>query len=123
QHHMGAWYQLADLSIVSFLDRPVLSTNSPAKFFDSLTMGTPVLVTNPGWTKTFVETHRCGWYVPPSDPPSMSKRLRALMAAPEELRAAGKRGQRIAREKFNRSEQLSRLPPLVQRCVGASSGV
>ena len=122
QHHMGAWYQLADLSIVSFLDRPVLSTNSPAKFFDSLTMGTPVLVTNPGWTKTFVENHQCGWYVPPSDPSAMTERLRALTAAPNELRTAGNRGREVARKKFERSEQLSRIPPLVHRCVSASRG-
>lgn len=122
QHHMGAWYQLADLSVVSFLDRPVLASNSPAKFFDSLTMGTPVLVTNPGWTKAFVETHQCGWYAPPSDPDSMTKRLRALMTAPNELSAAGDRGRRVAEKKFNRSEQFSKIPSLVERCVTTAHG-
>lgn len=115
QHHMGAWYQLADLSVVSFLDRPVLATNSPAKFYDSLTMGTPVLVTNPGWTKTFVETHQCGWYVPASNPEAMSKQLRTLTAAPDRLRAAGDHGRHIARETFDRSEQFSRISSLVRR--------
>jgi glycosyltransferase involved in cell wall biosynthesis len=122
QHHMGAWYRLADLSVVSFLDRPVLASNSPAKFFDSLTMGTPVLVTNPGWTKAFVETHQCGWYVPPSDPDSMTKRLRALMTAPNKLSAAGDRGRRVAEKKFNRSEQFSKIPALVERCVTTARG-
>ena len=121
QHHMGTWYELADLSIVSFLDRPVLATNSPAKFFDSLTMGTPVLVTNPGWTKTFVETHQCGWYVPPSSPASMTQKLRSLMSDPTILREAGAHGQTVARERFNRSDQLSVIPSLVNQVLSRSS--
>jgi len=114
QHHMGTWYRLADLSLVPFLDRPVLATNSPAKFFDSLTMGTPVLVTNPGWTKTFVERHRCGWYVPPSRPNALARRLRSLMTSPKDLRAAGQRGEDVAREKFDRGEQFARISEIVR---------
>jgi len=117
QHYMGAWYKLADLSLVPFLDRPVLATNSPAKFFDSLTMGTPVLVTNPGWTKRFVEKHNCGWYVPPSSPVEMTQKLRSLMAAPDALRQAGERGRAAARDQFDRSEQLSRIPPIVEKVL------
>lgn len=121
QHHMGAWYKLADLSLVPFLDRPVLATNSPAKFFDSLMMGTPVLVTNPGWTRTVVETHRCGWYVPPSEPAPLAQKVRSLMASPTELRRAGHQGRELARDRFNRSDQLSKIPPLVERALSAHS--
>lgn len=121
QHHMGAWYELADLSLVPFLDRPVLATNSPAKFFDSLTMGTPVLVTNPGWTKDFVETHRCGWYVPPSRPAALARRLRSLMADPEALRAAGKHGEDVARKKFDRAEQFGQIPQIIERVLARTT--
>jgi glycosyltransferase involved in cell wall biosynthesis len=114
---MGTWYQLADLSLVPFLDLPVLASNSPAKFFDSLTMGTPVIVTNPGWTRTFVETHQCGWYVPPSDPDSMVQQLRSLMASPHQLRTASRRGREIAAEQFDRSEQLAKIPALIKRTL------
>lgn len=117
QHNMGAWYRLADLSLVPFLDRPVLATNSPAKFFDSLTMGTPVLVTNPGWTKTFVDTHRCGWYVPPSRPDALARRLRSLMTSPDTLRAAGRRGEEVARKKFDRAEQFAQIPDIIERVL------
>ena len=123
QQYMGAWYRLADLSLVPFLDRPVLATNSPAKFFDSLTMGTPVLVTNAGWTKTFVETHRCGWYVPPSRPDALAHRLRSLMACPEDLRAAGHRGENVARDQFDRTEQFAQIPPIIERVLSRSSSV
>lgn len=116
-HHMGAWYELADVSLVPFLDLPVLATNSPAKFFDSLTMGTPVIVTNPGWTRRFVETHRCGWYVPPSDPSALATQLRSVLHSPDRLRTAGRRGRNVAREQFNRAEQFSQIPSLIKRIL------
>jgi len=121
QHHMGSWYDLADLSLVPFLDRPVLAANSPAKFFDSLTMGTPVLVTNPGWTRTFVETHGCGWYIPPSQPSALAQKLRALMAAPSELHHAGAQGQEVARSHFNRSHRYTQISSMVQRVLSSKS--
>ena len=121
QHHMGSWYELADLSLVPFLDRPVLAANAPAKFFDSLTMGTPVLVTNPGWTRTVVETHGCGWYVPPSDPTSLARRLRALMTTPGALCEAGARGRDVARTHFDRAEQFAQIPALVERACASNS--
>ena len=46
---------------------PVLAANSPAKLYDALAVGTPVVVTNPGWTKTLVEQYGCGWYAPAGD--------------------------------------------------------
>lgn len=120
-HHMGSWYTLADVTLVPFIDRPVLATNSPAKFFDSLTMGTPVVVTNPGWTRTFVETHSCGWYVPPSRPAALASRLRSLLATPDVVRAAGERGRATARVRFNRRQQYEAIPHLVGRCLAQAA--
>jgi glycosyltransferase involved in cell wall biosynthesis len=117
QHHMGSWYEVADLSLVPFLDRPVLAANSPSKFFDSLSMGTPVVVTNPGWTRTFVETHGCGWYVPPSSPDALAQRLCSLTANPKSLNRAGQRAHTVARNQFVRSEQFSKIPPLLMRAL------
>ena len=51
-----------DVSIVSFLDIPILSTNSPNKFFDSLSAGKPILVNSDGWTRELVENKNCGFY-------------------------------------------------------------
>ena len=112
RHQAFAWFTLADVSLVPFIDLPVLATNSPAKFFDSLGSGTPVVVTNPGWTKQFVERHRCGWYVPPSDPAALTHRLNDLLGRPGALDAAGRRGEAVARAQFDRvrlADQLERI--------------
>lgn len=99
-----AWMKRADLSLVPFVDRPVLAANSPAKFFDSLGAGTPVVVTNPGWTKRFVEAHACGWYVPPENPEALAHEIARALAHPGRLLEAGARGAEIARQLFDRAE-------------------
>ncbi len=118
RHRILCWFKLADLSLVSFIDLPVLAANSPAKFFDSLGAGTPVLVTNPGWTKRFVEEHRCGWYVPPSDAAALAHRLDAALADPEALAEAGGRAAAVARRQFDRDAMAGQLETILQRVAG-----
>jgi glycosyltransferase involved in cell wall biosynthesis len=83
---------------------PVLATNSPAKFYDSLACGTPVIVTNPGWTKTFIETYACGWYAPAEQPAILAATIKRVLANPEELKAAGARGTAAATVHFDRQK-------------------
>ena len=118
RHRMLCWFKLADLSLVSFIDLPVLATNSPAKFFDSLGAGTPVLVTNPGWTKRFVEEHRCGWYAPPSNAEALAYRLDAVLADPDALTTAGCQGAAVARRLFDRDAMAEALEAIFHRVAG-----
>lgn len=113
-------FSVADLSLVPFVDRPVLSTNAPSKFFDSLATGTPVIITNPGWTRRFVDRHECGWFVPPESPDALAARVRSLLDRPEALAAAGTRGEAAARRRFDRAEIMDRYARLVAS-IGAGS--
>jgi len=110
-----ALFKLADLSLVSFIDRPVLASNSPGKFFDSLATGTPVVVTNPGWTQRFVEQHACGWYVPPESPEALAGRVQTVLAHPDHLTAAGQSARHVAQRSFDRSEMMDRYAQLAER--------
>lgn len=118
RHAVFTWLAAADVSVVSFIDKPVLTTNSPAKFYDSLAVGTPVIVTNPGWTKSFVEEHRCGWYVPAEQPPQLAETLAAVLAAPAEAQAAGQRGQAVARQQFDRQQLAARMQLILEQAAG-----
>ena len=106
RHAVFGWFRLAAVSVVSFLGLPVLDANSPAKLYDSLAVGTPVIVTNAGWTRELVETHGCGWYVPADDAAALTEKLLALLAQPAQLAVAGAAGQQLARQQFDR-EQLA----------------
>ena len=102
RHAVFGWFALADVAVVSFLDMPVLDTNSPAKLYDALAVGTPVVVTNKGWTKTLVEQHGCGWYAPAGDAAALAARLQQVLANPPALAAAGQRGRTLAHAEFDR---------------------
>ena len=115
-----ALFRLADVSITSFVDRPVLGTNSPSKLYDSLAVGTPVIVTNPGWMQRLVQAHGCGWYVPPEQPETLAQKVAALFDRPAAIDAAGIRAAAIARDRFDRAQHMDRIAELVD-AVGRSS--
>ncbi len=104
RHAVFGWFALADVALVPFLNLPVLDANSPAKLYDALAVGTPVVVTNNGWTRALVEREGCGWYVPAGDAVALAGRLRELLAQPAALQAAGERGHRLAAAKFDRQQ-------------------
>ncbi|KUG06321.1 glycosyltransferase family 4 protein [Solirubrum puertoriconensis] len=118
RHQVFTWLAAADVSVVSFVHLPVLDTNSPAKFYDSLAVGTPVVVTNPGWTKQFVEEHRCGWYVPAEQPRALAEHLHRALSAKAELRAAGQRGQQVAQQLFDRQQLAAEVQRVLERAAG-----
>ncbi|WP_426490207.1 glycosyltransferase family 4 protein [Hymenobacter sp. 102] len=114
RHAVFAWFRMAEVSMVPFLGLPVLDANSPAKFYDSLAVGTPVVVTNSGWTKAFVERHRCGWYSPASNAAALAELLAQLFSTPAQLRVAGQNGRLIAQQEFDRQQIASRMQQLLE---------
>jgi len=117
RHEVFKWFSLADVSLISFNDLPVLATNSPAKFYDSLACGTPVVVTNPGWTKSFVDKYKCGWYTPAGQPEAMAQTIKAALAQPQELQQAGERGAAIAIELFDRQQLVTQIEEILLNVV------
>jgi len=113
-----ALFKAADLSLVAFLPIPVLGANSPAKFYDSLACGTPVLVVNPGWTRTFVEQERCGWFVSGEAPEAVAAQVLHLTQHPEEVRQASLQALRVARENthgyFNRAPLVAHYETILE---------
>lgn len=102
RHAVFSWFALAEVSVVPFLALPVLDSNSPAKLYDSLAVGTPVIVTNQGWTKALVEQHGCGWYVPAGNAAALVGQLQVVLARPDWLAAAGANGRQLAQKEFDR---------------------
>jgi glycosyltransferase involved in cell wall biosynthesis len=118
RHAVFSWFALAEVAVVSFLDIPVLDTNSPAKLYDALAVGTPIIVTNKGWTKTLVEQHGCGWYTPAGDVSSLVATLRAVLAAPSAREAAGQRGRALALAEFDRVAIAARMRKILEQAAG-----
>ena len=75
-----------DLAWVTFVDVPSVGAGSPSKLFDALATSCPVVVTNPGWMKELVDTHRCGWFSPPENASALADLIRDLSSRPSDVR-------------------------------------
>lgn len=117
RHAVFTWFALADVAVVSFLGLPVLDANSPAKLYDALAVGTPVVVTNQGWTKQLVEEHGCGWYAPAGDAVALAHRLQTTLANREALATAGARGQALAQARFDRVVLAAQMRGLLEQAA------
>lgn len=94
---------MCDVSIVSFLDIPILYTNSPNKFFDSLSAGKPIIVNSAGWTKDIVENYNCGYFVSPNNPELFAERITYMYNHKEELVKMGYNSRILAETKYDKS--------------------
>ena len=117
RHAVFTWFKLADVSVVSFLEMPVLNANSPAKLYDSLAVGTPVIVTNSGWTRDLVESNKCGWYSPADNVTALAKQLRKLFEHSEQLQAAGEAGRELAANSFDRQKIAAIMQDRLEQAV------
>lgn len=91
-----------DVSIVSFLDLPILYTNSPNKLFDSLSAGKPIIVNSAGWTKELVENNGCGLYVNPNNPSDLVEKIHYLKSNNEILTKMGGESRKLAQNKYDK---------------------
>lgn len=93
----------SDVSMISFLDLPILYTNSPNKLFDSLSAGKPIIVNSAGWTKDIAEEYNCGYYVNPQKPQELKERILYLKDNPNLVKDMGENARRLAETKYDKS--------------------
>lgn len=97
-----------DISLVSFDNIPILSTNSPNKFFDSLSAGKPIIVNSNGWTKDIVINHKCGYYYERENIESFLKMIDEVMRDKENLVKMGEISRNLSLTMFDK-ERLTEL--------------
>lgn len=104
-----------DASITSFLDLPILYTNSPNKLFDSLSAGKPIIVNSAGWTKELVEGENCGCYVNPNEPQDFVDKIVKMKDDEELLLTWGKNARRLSIEVFDRAKLSKQMAEVVEK--------
>lgn len=97
-----------DISLVSFDNIPILSTNSPNKFFDSLSAGKPIIVNSNGWTKDIVINYKCGYYYERGNFESFLKMIDEIMRDKEDFMKMGEISRNLSLTMFDK-ERLTEL--------------
>lgn len=92
-----------DVSITSFLNLPILRTNSPNKLFDSLSAGKPIIVNSAGWTKDMVEQGDCGCYVDPDKPEELANKLIEIKDQKDLLERWGKNSRKLSETVYDKN--------------------
>jgi len=105
----------SDASIVSFMNLPILYTNSPNKMFDSLSAGKPIIVNSAGWTKELVEKYMCGFYVDPENPRDFAEKIIALSKNKDIQQQYGENARKLSLEEFDKSILTNRFLDVITR--------
>jgi glycosyltransferase involved in cell wall biosynthesis len=111
----------ADVTLTAFAPYPVLQTNSPNKFFDSLAAGKPPIVTLDGWLHRLVEEKRVGAYVPAGDGQALAETLADLAREPELVRELGRNARTLAEQEFSQDLLADRLADVLEESVADPS--
>lgn len=97
-----AYVQNAFVSLVPLKGSPVLDTSSPNKFFESLAAGVPVIQNTQGWMKDFLEEHKVGMTLDPSNPRQLAEALIQMKDFPDETNKMGERSLEVAKKYFDK---------------------
>jgi len=104
-----------DASITTFLNLPVLKTNSPNKLFDSLSAGKPIIVNSAGWTKDMVEQEHCGFYVDVERPAELAEKLLIYKDDKETLELWGKNARKLSLEVYDKDILSGKVADVLER--------
>jgi glycosyltransferase involved in cell wall biosynthesis len=108
---------LCDISIVTFKDIPILSTNSPNKFFDSLASGKPILLNSNGWTKDIIEKNKCGFYFDSKDKYALFNLINDLKHNNKLLSLMSRNSKNIALKYFDKTILINKFSKIVQNIL------
>ena len=102
-----------DASLISFLNIPILNSNSPNKLFDSLSAELPIIVNSEGWTKSLVEKYQCGVYYKYGDFISFEAALNQLQIKRNQKKFS-KNARELALTKFDKSILCEKVCNLIE---------
>ena len=110
---------LCDASITTFMNLPILQTNSPNKLFDSLSAGKPIIVNSAGWTKDLVEKDDCGFFVDPERPEELAEKLLQYKDDKETLKRWGENARKLSLEVFDKDILSAKVADVLEKVYNA----
>lgn len=103
-------YRRADVLFNHSKDRPVLNeARIPAKFFEYMATGKPMIYAGRGFAAEFIQEVGCAEVVPPEDPQAVVEAIRRILADPAQAAVMGARGRECVRAGYMRENQMAAL--------------
>jgi glycosyltransferase involved in cell wall biosynthesis len=104
-----------DACITSFLNYPILETNSPNKFFDGLAAGKLCIINTKGWLKELVEENQCGIYVDPENSDIFPELIKPFLDNRELLNTYQNNALKLGNLEFGRDHLTEKICADIER--------
>lgn len=106
-----------DLSFISFMNLPILKTNSPNKLFDSLSAAIPIAVNSAGWTKDMVEENDCGFYADVDNPKDLANKILEIKDNKKLLVRWSKNARKLSETTYNRKNLTAKVADVIENAM------
>ena len=114
-------YRKAIACLILFKNLPILSTNSPNKFFDALAVGRPIITNMGGWIGNLVENYKIGFSLENNNPQAIIEAVEKLTSMNKnQLEEIGENARKLAAEKFNREDMVEKLEMVFKKATKSS---
>lgn len=102
----------ADATLTTFLEFPILETNSPNKFFDGLATSNLSLINFDGWIHETITAHNCGFKLSTETFVSI---INSLLDHPEETKLMKANAKKLAIEQFDKDILCQQITTLISQ--------
>jgi glycosyltransferase involved in cell wall biosynthesis len=106
---------ITDAAFVSYLNKPVLETGSPNKFFDALAAGKLVIVNMGGWIRKEIEINMCGFYIDPEKSETFPDQLIPFLLNKQLLEEYKANARQLALQKYSTDIQSAKFIDLINQ--------
>ena len=106
------------VAYISFGPEPILETNSPNKFFDSIAMGKLCVITTKGWIKELIKNNRIGFYYDCENVKSFFENLEPLCNSAS-LESISLRARELAMHDFEKNKLAQQAVSLIEQAASS----
>jgi glycosyltransferase involved in cell wall biosynthesis len=105
---------VTDAIYISFINKPIMETNSPNKFFDGLATGKLCITNTKGWIKELIEKNKCGFYYDPEKPESFREMIISYINDKPLLKTQQSNARMLAEREFSKDIMVDRFLTLFE---------
>lgn len=105
------------VTYTSFGPQPILETNSPNKFFDSVAMGKVCVITTKGWICDLIQENEIGFYYSANNPSAFFRKLVTLAPSMQSYDEIAKRSRALAETKFSKTRLTAQVVSVLESAV------
>ena len=102
------------VTYTSFGPEPILETNSPNKFFDSIAMGKVCVITTKGWIWDLIQKNEIGFYYSANNPAAFFRKLVLLAPSMSSYEEIAKRSRALAETQFNKNTLTQQVVAILE---------